>query len=50
MHIKYMIEGLETIPSEQRLALRKSMLEAMAKLPNKKRSILMSTMDKILFG
>lgn len=49
-HMKCMMGGINALPENDRMILRKNMMECMSKLPEEKRNVVMSTMDKLMFG
>jgi hypothetical protein len=49
-HMKSMMEDLNALLENDRIVLRKNMMEVIANLPRRKRKAIMSTMDKIMFG
>jgi len=47
-HMKPMMEGINTLPENDRITVRKNMMEVIASLPERRRKVIMSTMDRLM--
>ena len=49
-HVRCMLEGLRTLPDDQGISMRQTMMELLLKRPSEERVAFMRSMDKVLFG